>query len=80
MPRDRLDSEELSHDLFGYRSNVITEREIDSIFLDEVEDLEPEPKKRQGVWHRIGGKDVFVECKTKAVGDKNGFQVIVEDK
>ncbi len=47
---------------------------------DVCEELEPEPIPRTGTWHRIAGKDVFIDSKVKLVGPEGGFQVLVEDK
>ena len=79
MTRCRNSEAELDHDL-GLGDYKPFEDTFNSIFLDVVEDLEPEASPRHGHYVRKGGKDVFVECKTKTLGDADGFQVIVEDK
>ena len=79
MTRCRVEQDELDYDTQQGQWKSFDDK-FDSIFLDVVEDLEPEPTPRHGRYIREGGKDVFIECKTKKMGDADGFQVIVEDK
>ena len=79
MNKSHAEQDELDHDTQQGQWKSFDDT-FNSIMLDTVEDLEPEPTPRHGHYERRGGKDFFVLSKTKTLGDADGFQVIVEDK
>ena len=82
MTRCRNSEAELDHDL-GLGDYKPFEDTFNSIFLDVVEDEEPEPMPTMITRRvRVNGKirDVATPRKTKKLGDAGGFQVIAEDK
>ena len=59
--RDRVEQAELDHDTKGALFNVIAEHPVRSLFLDDVEELEPEILKKPGKWVKRGSMEVDVE-------------------
>jgi len=82
MTRCRVEQDELDFDTQQGQWKSFDDK-FDSIFLDVVEDEEPEPMPTMITRRvRVNGKirDVATPRKTKKMGDADGFQVIVEDK